>query len=322
MSYIFLFVGLIIGLLLYFKVADHFNIIDKPNERSSHRQTTIRGGGMIFPIAITIWFIVNQFKCPYFFLGLVLISSISFWDDVFTLKPIQRITIHFLAVSLLLWEMDFIIFHWWLWVIAYIFILGWINAFNFMDGINGITSFYALVSLATCYYLNIQDPFADMELIRYAMIALLVFSWFNARKKALTFAGDVGAVSIAFVLAYLIIALILKAQSWSYILFFSVYGIDSSITIFQRLLRRENIFKPHRSHLYQYLANEKGYGHIPVAVACALIQGIINVLVILYFPVDHRFAWLTTLLILLMMAIIYWFYKMSLLANLKRSTVE
>ena len=64
------------------------------------------------------------------------------------------------------------------------------------------------------------------------------------------------------------------------ILFLSVYGIDSAITIIQRLLKRENIFKPHRTHLYQYLANENKWSHLFISAIFSLIQLIINLLVV------------------------------------------
>ena len=109
---------------------------------------------------------------------------------------------------------------------------------------------------------------------------MIIFLFFNLRKRAKTFAGDVGSISLAFLLSWFLIALILKTGRIEYILLFAVYGIDSVVTILLRLARRENIFKPHRTHLYQLLCNEYKYSHIRVSLIYGIIQCVINVIVI------------------------------------------
>ena len=155
---------------------------------------------------------------------------------------------------------DFMNTHYCAWF-RLLFTIGWINAFNFMDGINGITVLYSLSILVVSYYLNTQIYFMQTSLLLYTGIGLVVFGFYNVRKIAKSFAGDVGSVSIAFILAYIVINLIIYTKNWQYILIVSVYGIDTIVTLVQRLIRKENIFKAHRSHLYQYLANEK---NIPI----------------------------------------------------------
>ena len=108
----------------------------------------------------------------------------------------------------------------------------------------------------------------------------LVFAVFNVRKKAKTFAGDIGSISMAVFLGYFLLKLILVTNQIGYLLLISVYGIDAIITIIYRLRKKENIFKPHRTHLYQYLANELKKPHLVVSFSYALIQIVVNILVI------------------------------------------
>jgi UDP-N-acetylmuramyl pentapeptide phosphotransferase/UDP-N-acetylglucosamine-1-phosphate transferase len=184
------------------------------------------------------------------------------------------------------------------WAFGLLFIGGWINAFNFMDGINGITVLYSLSVLTVCYYLNLQHHFAPHLFINYTLMGLMVFGFYNVRKKAKTFAGDVGSVSMAFILAFILVSLLLKSANWQYILLVSVYGIDTLVTIVERLRKKENIFKAHRSHLYQYLANEAKWSHVRVSVLYAVLQLMLNVILIYYIiPLNSHSAAVTFLLI-------------------------
>ena len=276
-----IFTAVLIAMLLaYFRIADHFNIIDKPNHRSSHSAVTIRGGGIIFPFAALLWFLFFGLKTPWAIAGLVIMGVVSFWDDVKTLSSKTRILSHITAVSILFWQVQVFDLPWIYIAVAYLFTIGWINAFNFMDDINGITSFYSLVALITFLWINNTFPFAPTEIIILLIISILIFSFFNARKKARTFAGDVGSVTMAYLLAWLMISLMLKTGRIEYILFFAVYGIDTVVTIIYRLKRRENIFEAHRSHLYQFLSNEKRWPHVLVSAVYGITQLCINIITI------------------------------------------
>ena len=275
------FILLVVAILVYFKLADTYNIIDKPNQRSSHSAITIRGGGIIFPIAALLWFFLYGFQQPWMIAGLLAMAVISFLDDVLTLSSKIRIMVHLMAVSLLFWQLQLFSLPWFLVLFTYVFTIGWINAFNFMDGINGITVLYSMVSLLTLYYLDLRLNLSiNNDLLILLILSTFIFSWFNLRKRAKTFAGDVGSVTMAFLLAYLMMSLILSTQRPEYILMFSVYGIDSVITIVYRLARKENIFQAHRSHLYQYVSNELRWPHVSVSLIYALMQLLINALII------------------------------------------
>ncbi|MBE8714117.1 UDP-GlcNAc--UDP-phosphate GlcNAc-1-phosphate transferase [Sphingobacterium hungaricum] len=280
MLYLIIFTILFITELIYFRIANQFNIIDKPNERSSHTSITLRGGGIIFYFGALIYFILSGFEYPYFFLGLTLMTAVSFADDVMTLSNKIRLLIHLISVMLMAFELHIFDMPWYYLLIIFIVVIGVINAYNFMDGINGITVSYSLAVCGLLIMMNNQVDFIDNDLLIYTMLALLVFAYFNFRTKAKCFAGDVGSVAIAFILLFALAALILKTQNLIYILFLSVYGIDTIWTIIRRLSKRENIFQAHRSHLYQYLGNEAGVNKLLVSFTYGILQFIIGLLVI------------------------------------------
>ena len=287
MIYFFAFALLLIGLRFYTYIANYFNITDKPNGRSSHSSITIRGGGIIFPVAAILWFVIFGFQYQWAIAGLVIIAIISFLDDLYTLSRRLRMFFHFIAVTLLFWELSLLNISWYYWLPGYIVFIGWLNAYNFMDGINGITPLYGLVSLGTFLYLSFETGLISSDLIKILSISVLIFAFVNARKQAKAFAGDVGSISMAFILGWFMLELILATQRIEYMLFFIVYGVDSVFTILHRLSKGENIFKAHRSHLYQFLANELNIPHVTVSAIYASLQAVINLLVIVMVRTEY-----------------------------------
>nr|WP_315418538.1 glycosyltransferase family 4 protein [uncultured Pedobacter sp.] len=269
--------------LAYFKLADYFNIIDKPNARSSHTSVTLRGGGIIYCVAAIIFFFFFGFQYAYFILGLVLISLISFLDDILTLNNKIRLSVHFISVMLMFYQWQLFSLPWFWIPIAVILVIGTINAYNFMDGINGITGSYSLLAIITLYYINENiHAFTSPALLITISLSLLVFNFFNFRKKAKCFAGDVGSVGIAFIIVFFIGQLILATHNFNYILLLLFYGIDAVSTILFRVIRKENIFEAHRSHFYQFLSNEKKIPHLIVAAIYLLVQLIINIILVFF----------------------------------------
>ena len=267
MYYIIILVLLFITELFYFRVADKFNIIDKPNERSSHSRITLRGGGIIFYFGALAYFLSNHWEYPWFMLALTLITFISFVDDVRSTSQGLRLVFHFTAMALMFYQWGLFSLSWWWIIIALIICTGIINAYNFMDGINGITGGYSLVILGALAYINSEiTTFVEPVLINTVLCSVLVFCFFNFRKKAKCFAGDVGSVSIAFILLFLIGKLIIKTEDFSWIILLSVYGVDSVLTIIHRLMLHENIGLPHRKHMYQLMANELKIPHVGVSL--------------------------------------------------------
>ncbi|TLX24199.1 glycosyltransferase family 4 protein [Chryseobacterium indologenes] len=305
---------LFISMLVYFRIADKYNIIDKPNHRSAHTQITLRGGGIIFPIAFIIFCIFNYNEAIQnywsFGLGLLAICGISFIDDVKTLSNKIRLSVHLLAVILLLYFTGaFELMPFWAWPMLFVIIIGTLNAYNFMDGINGMTGVYSLITLGSLAYIN-KDivEFTDQNFIYYPILASLVFLFFNFRKKAKCFAGDVGSMGIGFWIIGLITLLIMKTGEYKYILLLSVYGMEVVLTIIERLSLKENIFEAHRRHLYQLFANEKKVSHLVISGVYAIIQVIVNIFLI-YSDLP---VWAIVLIIFIPLGILYVGLKVSL----------
>ncbi len=287
MYYLIVLVLLFLAELFYFKVADKYNIIDKPNERSSHTRVTLRGGGVVFYFGALVYFLTSGFEYPWFMLALTFVAIISFIDDIRSTSQKLRLVFHFSAMALMFYQWGLFSLSWWWIIIALIICTGIINAYNFMDGINGITGGYSLVVLLSLAYINEEvTPFVEQDLIYTVIMSVLVFCFFNFRKKARCFAGDVGSVSIAFILLFLLGKLIIQTGDFSWIILLSVYGVDSVLTIFHRLMLHENIGLPHRKHLYQLMANELRIPHVAVSVIYMVLQFLI-VAGLLWLPVDH-----------------------------------
>ncbi len=268
------------------RVAKHYHIVDRPSDRSSHDYTTVRGAGIVFLITIIFWYLSGQSDTPHFIYGLVLIGLISFMDDIYTLKSGIRFFIQVCSVVLALTNFDIFDGSPLIPIIAVVLYVGWINAFNFMDGINGITALYTLSILVP---LSLVSPLYTMlygDLILFLVISIIVFMIFNVRHRALAFAGDIGSIVLAFTVGYIIIELIVNSGHIEFLLFGSVYGVDSVLTIIRRLISRQNIFTAHRDHLYQMLVNENGVHFLTVGIIYSLFQFSIS-LVIIYYIMYH-----------------------------------
>ena len=276
MYYLIVLVLLFLAELFYFRIADKCNIIDKPNERSSHTRITLRGGGIIFYFGVLAYFLTNHFEYPWFMLALTLITFISFVDDIRSTSQALRLVFHFSAMALMFYQWGLFSLPWWTILVALIICTGIINAYNFMDGINGITGGYSLIILVALAYINREIvSFVEQELIVTVLCSVLVFNFFNFRKRAKCFAGDVGSVSIAFIILFLIGKLIIKTEDFSWIVLLVVYGVDSVLTIIHRLMLHENIGLPHRKHLYQIMANELKVPHVVVSSVYMIVQALV-----------------------------------------------
>lgn len=325
MYYALIAISLFIILLLYFSIAKKYKIIDKPNERSSHSKITIRGGGIIYPLSFVAFIILcslqnfkfSGFDYLTFGLGLIIISVISFIDDVMMLSPKIRLVFHFIAVSLLLYTVDAFSLPIWQIILYYIFVIGILNSYNFMDGINGITGLYSLISLIALYFVNENLNLFDKDFIIFPILASFVFLFFNFRKKAKCFAGDVGSFSISFWIITIIATFIISTGDYKYLLFLTVYGVDSVLTILERLKLRENIFDAHRRHLYQLLVNEKKQSHLLVSSIYAFLQAIVNVFLI---KTDFSFG-MYFLIIVIPLVFIYIAIKLSIKNTITKSNL-
>ena len=298
MYYLIILVLLFFAELFYFRIADKCNIIDKPNERSSHTRITLRGGGIIFYFGVLAYFLTSHFEYPWFMLALTLFTFISFVDDIRSTSQVLRLVFHFSAMALMFYQWGLFSLPWWTLFVALIVCTGIINAYNFMDGINGITGGYSLVVLVALAYINeAVVPFVEQDFILTVLCSVFVFNFFNFRKRAKCFAGDVGSVCIAFVLLFFIGKLVIRTEDFSWIILLAVYGVDSVLTIIHRLMLHENIGLPHRKHLYQIMANELKIPHVVVSSVYMLVQALVIVGYFYFYSYGYWYL-LATVLIL------------------------
>lgn len=304
--YIIIFVLLFLVEIVYFNIADKCNIIDKPNLRSSHTSITLRGGGIIFLVSVWIWTVFFGLANPWFLAGLTAIASISFVDDIHCVPNRIRLVVQFTAMLLMFQDFGILnLESWWIIVIALILCVGIINAYNFMDGINGITGGYSLAVLLPLIYLNSQLGFVENSFLVVVLMGVLIFNFFNFRKKAKCFAGDVGSVGIAFIILFSLGKLILLTGDFTYILLLVVYGVDSVLTIVHRIMLHENISEAHRKHVYQLMANELKIPHVVVSTIYICLQLLISFWRILL-PVNH---WWYFVVVFLMLCMVYVLFK-------------
>ena len=305
--------GIILVILLalemvYFKIADQCNIIDKPNERSSHSTIVLRGGGIIFLIGVWVWSAFFGFQYPWFLVGLTLVAGVSFVDDIHSLPDSVRLVAQFTAAAMAFYQLG--ILHWSMWwiiLLALIVYVGATNVINFMDGINGITAGYSLAVLIPLALVNMNGAFIKQSLIISTILALLVFCTFNFRPKgkAKCFAGDVGSIGIAFIMLFLLGNVIIKTGDITWLIFLLVYGVDGCLTIVHRIMLHEDLGEAHRKHAYQIMANELKIGHVKVTSLYMVMQLVIS-FGFIYFCPNTMFAhWLYLIGTLVVLAITY-----------------
>ena len=269
----------------YYKYALASKILDNPNHRSSHTTPTVRGGGVVFFVAVLLYFLYQlKIEYPYFLSGFLLLSIIGFIDDKKELSAKVRFPFQLLAVALILYDAGLFsnALPVWLQLIAFVVAVGFINAFNFMDGINGITGFYTLAVVLPLLWINSKYPVFDNQFFYFILLAICVFGFFNFRKQALMFAGDIGSMSLAAVLLFWLSKMMIELKSPILLSLVVVYGVDSALTILNRLIHKENIFDAHRWHLYQKFVDVWHWAHLKTAVVYMIIQLIISTFIIKY----------------------------------------
>lgn len=298
MIYVVIAAILMAAELLYFKIADRFNIIDRPNMRSSHTSITLRGGGVVFLFGAWVYAAFFGVTYPWFLIGLTLVGIVSFVDDVHSLPDSARLVVQFAAMFLMFYQFGILNWNdWWIVCIALIVCVGITNAYNFMDGINGITGAYSLAVMLPLLYLNESVGFIEMPFLVVITLSILVFLFFNFRKKAKCFAGDVGSISMAFIVVFALGLLMLQTRDFSYIVFLAVYGVDAVLTIVHRIMLHENLGEAHRKHAYQLMANELKLSHLKVSAGYMIVQLAVSAGLI-FIPINH-YLYLGLIVILL-----------------------
>ena len=295
MTFIAIFVLLLVAELIYFRIADKCNIIDKPNERSSHSTIVLRGGGIIFLIGAWVWSAFFGFEYPWFLAGLTLVGGVSFIDEIHSLPDSVRLVAQFAAAAMAFYQLG--ILHWSMWwivLLALIVYVGATNVINFMDGINGITAGYSLAVLVPLALINMNGEYVEQSLVVSTILASLVFCIFNFRPKgkAKCFAGDVGSIGIAFIMLFLLGNVIMKTGDITWLIFLLVYGVDGCLTIVHRIMLHENLGEAHRKHAYQIMANELKIGHVKVTSLYMAMQLVISLGFVYLCPNTMLWHWL------------------------------
>lgn len=333
LTYGIIFVILLVLELVYFKIADKFNIIDKPNERSSHSTIVLRGGGIIFLIGVWVWSIAFGFQYPWFLLGLTLVAGVSFIDDIHSLPDSVRLVVQFTAAALAFYQLGMLSGEWFetngvlvgglLILLALIVYVGATNVINFMDGINGITAGYAIAVLLPLVAINcgfkfqdsgfneLQGVYFDQSLVIVSILSVLVFCIFNFRPKgkAKCFAGDVGSIGIAFIMLFLIGKVIIATGDLTYLIFLLVYGVDGTLTICHRIMLHENLGEAHRKHAYQLMCNELKIGHVKVSLFYMILQMVVSLGFVYLCPNTFVAHWMYLVCALLVLAVAYVLFK-------------
>lgn len=280
-----------LAFFVYRKLALFWNIVSVPDERSAHHQPVIQGAGIIFMVVIWVYYVLLQQIELAFLIPVSLICMIGFWDDVQPLPIGLRLSVQIIAIAIfLLW--NYPAFNITILTIG-LLLLGGVNAFNFMDGINGMLGGYSLATLVSLILINTFFHFAHMEFLFLLLISVLLFTIFNFRKTPLFFAGDAGSLILGFILMVLTINLISTSGAIIWILLLSVFGIDVGMTLLRRVLKRKNILKPHREHLYEILFHRSDMSALQICGFYILIQVLINIFIcVAFYALNWPVIWI------------------------------
>jgi Fuc2NAc and GlcNAc transferase len=250
------------------------NKVDVPNERSSHKWPTPRGGGLAIVVSFVVGLILLtllQLVPVKVSVGLVgggiLVAAIGFLDDRGHISPLVRAVIHLIAaIWTLAWiggmpalDLGFAVIQWGIigHLVGVIGLVWLINLYNFMDGIDGIAASEAVfVTLFAGILITVRMQTPEISwlvwLLTAASLGFLYWNWQPAR----IFMGDVGSGFLGLILGALAI---ISAQHnamplWSWLILLGVFIIDATITLLRRMLRGQRWYQAHRSHAYQHLA--------------------------------------------------------------------
>ncbi len=257
-------------------------LLDLPNYRSSHQTPTPRGGGLaligtLVPIAVfsLFWFPSPPIETAVVLALITALAIISWHDDVHSLSPLTRLVAQGIAVlSGLIFLPDGLIFQgflpFWLDRAATLLLWVWfINLFNFMDGIDGITAIETIcictgLSLIAYATQNWQDAWLPALTIAVTF-GFLLHNWHPAR----IFLGDVGSIPLGFLLGWFLLSAAASGFWVEALILPAYYLTDATITLLRRLLRGEKIWQAHREHFYQKAAHTVGRHDVVTLVIVA-----------------------------------------------------
>jgi len=286
----------VLGILILIPILTSYKMFDRPNSRSSHTLPIPRGGGIAIILASLAIPFILKINWPIIVVYITLIFSfVSLRDDIKSINPFIRFAIHVFLVLIFFYfspwknQISFFTnplpFHFDI-IILFVALLWFINLFNFMDGIDGITGVECIIlslgATLVCFFngQNINQPYIALA---GAGVAFLIFNWHPAK----IFLGDSGSIPLGFINGYILLDLSSKGLSYAALILSSYYLCDSSITLIKRILDKQKPWKAHNDHFYQK-AVQKGLSHSLVSIMIALHGSILIILSILtekYFPI-------------------------------------
>ena len=316
--YLIIFLLLSAGMFIYLKIAEKWSIVDQPNLRSSHQITTKRGAGILYLLAFIIYLVVSPNNNLTLILSGLILGGVGFIDDLKNLNFKIKLAIQLIVILSYLIVQDYLSLDWYYTILIFVFLIASINIFNFMDGINGLTILYSLSFLMSFYYINTEFiSFINPNMLLVMIICNVIIGFLNIRTKAVCFIGDVGSISMGFLYATLALILMIKTNSFAPLVLIMVYAVDAGWTIMERLSLKENIFLPHRRHLYQILVNELRFSHILISISYFTIQMLLNMVWLLNYENINSGIFLSTTFIIL--SICYLIIKKAVLKKLEKS---
>ena len=285
------------------------NLLDTPNERSSHSIVTPRGGGLsiaiIFLIAVGFSSLV-PINLIFTVIGSgLLIAGIGFWDDHKHILAKWRLLSHFIAVSWVLYwlgalpEFQFLGFSinaGWIGMVITAFFLVWlINLFNFMDGIDGIAASEAIFVACGGAYFSWVNGFESLSFIALILAAatmgFLILNWSPAK----IFMGDVGSSFLGLMLGIIAYVNVIEGGlAWVWFILLAVFLVDSGVTLLRRIVNGDKWYEAHCSHAYQYAARKWGHKKTTIRIIMVNLFWLFPLAVISHLKPDFGF-WITLL---------------------------
>lgn len=281
-SAIFLILAMLLLLgieLAYMHIARRNGWTTQRNVRRDGHPVAVIGGGLIFYLGMVLWSlgmgIIYDVEAPgaYFLIGLTMLAATSFVDDILRLPVWLRLVVQFLAASFLCFGFDPLYVHPLVALLFIVAVVGFVNGYNFMDGINGITAAYSVVVLGVLLFIDLFTVrFASGSFIAVALGSALIFGLFNFRRHALVFAGDVGSICMGFIICNLLTEYCISQGDIFGLVMVSVYAVDIFATIIRRIIEGENILRAHRKHIYERLFFIWRVPQLVISTIYALLQ--------------------------------------------------
>ncbi|MDR0329846.1 MAG: UDP-phosphate alpha-N-acetylglucosaminyltransferase [Rickettsia sp.] len=283
-----------------------FGVVDIPDPRRVHSRITPRGGGLAIVIVVIIALIAYEYFSTKTLIHsikivplLLIISTISFLDDLISIPIFVRLIFHIICstIAIFLFLFPVVLFHHELplyidFVLSIIGLIIFLNIYNFLDGIDGISGaesiHLSITILILCYLksdiiININFIIVLNIIILACSIGFLIFNWHPAK----IFLGDVGSISLGFLLGLCL--LLISASSVHLFVASSIaslyYLADGGLTILIRLVNKEKIWQPHLKHFFQK-AVRNGKSHKEVVsriIICNILLMVLSI-ISLYFP--------------------------------------